>query len=186
MTTLTDLTAEYPPLWKSSNKKQKDGYFNPKEEFGDRWTPDCQSAFDAIIGRLTSAPVLGFVNTKLPYVLHTDASTTGLGAALYQEQEGQMRVIAFASRGLTKGENKYPAHKLEFLVLKWAVTSKFSTYLYGADFAVITDSNYLTYILTSANLDATSYRWLSCLSANSFKLHYRAGSQNQDYDGLSR
>lgn len=85
---LTDLTAGYPPLQKSSNKKQKDrGYFNPKEEFGDRWTPDCQSAFDSIIGKLTSAPILGFAKPKLPYVLHTDASTTGLGAALYQKQE---------------------------------------------------------------------------------------------------
>ncbi len=64
---LTDLTAGYPPLRKSSNKKQKDGgYFNPKEEFGDRWTPDCQSAFDSIIGKLTSAPVLGFANPSFP------------------------------------------------------------------------------------------------------------------------
>lgn len=184
---LTDLTAGYPPLRKSGIKKPKDGgYFNPKEEFGDRWTQDCQSAFDSIIGKLTSTPVLGFANPKLPYVLHTDASTTGLGAALYQEQEGQMRVIAFASRGLTKGESRYPAHKLEFLALKWAVTSKFSDYLYGVEFTVVTDSNPLTYILTSAKLDATSYRWLSSLSTFNFKLQYRAGSQNQDADGLSR
>lgn len=184
---LTDLTAGYPPLRRSSDKKTKGGvYFNPKEEFGNRWTPDCQSAFDTIIGKLTSAPVLGFADPKLPYVLHTDASTTGLGAALYQEQEGQMRVIAFASRGLTKGESRYPAHKLEFLALKWAVTSKFSDYLYGAEFTVITDSNPLTYILTSAKLDATSYRWLSSLSTYNFKLQYRAGSKNQDADGLSR
>ncbi len=184
---LTDLTAGYPPHRKSSNKKPKDGgYSNPKEEFGDRWTPDCPSAFDFIIGKLTSAPVLGFANPKLPYVLHTDASTTGLGEALYQEQEGQMRVIAFASRGLTKGESRYPAHKLEFLALKWAVTSKFSDYLYGAEFTVITDSNPLTYILTSVKLDATSYRWLSSLSTCNLKLKYRAGNQNQDADRLSR
>lgn len=37
-----------------------------------------------------SAPVLGFAYPRLPYVLHTDASTTGLGVALYQNQEGQM------------------------------------------------------------------------------------------------
>lgn len=97
-----------------------------------------------------------------------------------------MRVIAFASRGLTKGESRYPAHKLEFLALKWAVTSKFSDYLYGAEFTVVTDSNPLTYILYSAKLDATSYRWLSSLSTYNFKLQYRAGSQNQDADGLSR
>ncbi|KAF7690223.1 hypothetical protein HF521_012027 [Silurus meridionalis] len=182
---LTDLTVGYPPLKKSGNKKPKDRvYFNPKEDFGDRWNLDCQSTFDSIID--TTAPVLGFADPKLPYVLHTDASTTGLGAALYQEQEGQMRVIAFASKGLTKGESRYPAHKLEFLALKWAVTSKFSDYLYGSEFTVVTDSNPLTYILTSAKLDATSYRWLSSLSTYNFKLQYRAGSQNQDADGLSR
>lgn len=57
-----------------------------------------------------------------------------------------MRVIAFANRGLTRSEEKYPAHKLEFLALKF----KFNDYLYGADFTVVTDSNPLTYILTSA------------------------------------
>ena len=48
-------------------------------------------------------------------------------------QDGQPRAIAFASRGLSKSERKYPAHKLEFLALKWAVTEKFSDYLYGTD-----------------------------------------------------
>ncbi len=51
---------------------------------------------------------------------------------------------------------------------------------------VITDSNPLTCLLTSAKLDATSYRWLSSLSRFTFKIQYRAGSRNQDADGLSR
>ena len=130
--------------------------------------------------------MLGYANPKLPYVLHTDASTTGLGAALYQEQEGAMRVIAYASRGLSKSESRYPAHKLEFLALKWAVTEKFADYLYGIPFTVLTDSNPLTYLLTTAKLDATSYRWLSALSTFSFQLQYRAGKRNIDADGLSR
>ncbi|KAL0172982.1 hypothetical protein M9458_033293, partial [Cirrhinus mrigala] len=82
--------------------------------------------------------------------------------------------------------NRYPAHKLEFLALKWSVTEKFSDYLYGNHFTVVTDSNPLTYILTSAKLDATSYRWLAALSTFFFKLLYRPGRQNGDADGLSR
>uniref|UniRef100_A0A8C8DED1 Gypsy retrotransposon integrase-like protein 1 n=1 Tax=Oryzias sinensis TaxID=183150 RepID=A0A8C8DED1_9TELE len=184
---LNDLTVGYPPLRKScSHKGNKEQYFHVKEPFGARWTQSCHEAFETIIEKLTTAPVLAFANPKLPYVLHTDASTTGLGAALYQEQEGDLRVVAFASRGLSRSEARYPAHKLEFLALKWAVTEKFCDYLYGSFFTVVTDSNPLTYILTTAKLDATSYRWLSALSTFSFQLQYRAGKQNMDADGLSR
>ena len=109
---LNDLTAGYPPLQKANQKKvEKSDYHNPKEPFGNRWTPKCKQAFETIIQKLTSDPVLGFANPKLPYILQTDASTTGLGAALYQEQDGQKRAIAFASRGLSHSESRYPAHK---------------------------------------------------------------------------
>ncbi len=127
---LNDLTSGYPPLRKGGKKTDKKGpYYHPKDPFGDRWTPLCEEAFQSVIEKLTTAPVLGFADTKLPYFLHTDASTKGLGAALYQNQGGQMRAIAFASRGLSYSESRYPAHKLEFLALKWAVTEKFSDYL---------------------------------------------------------
>lgn len=96
---LNDLTVGYPPLQKDRRKKiETKQYYDPKEQFGERWSKECQQAFDTVIAKLTSSPVLGFANPKLPYVLHTDASTSGLGAALYQEQDGQMRVIAFASK----------------------------------------------------------------------------------------
>ncbi len=184
---LNGLTVGYPPLQKSCRTKSNEKtYLDPKVPFGGRWTTDCQQAFETLISKLTEAPVLGFADPGLPYVLHTDASTTGLGAALYQEQEGVLRVIAYASRGLSRSEARYPAHKLEFLALKWAVTEKFCDYLYGSNFKVITDSNPLTYVLTSAKLDATSYRWLSALSTFSFTLQYRPGKNNLDADALSR
>lgn len=51
---------------------------------------------------------------------------------------------------------------------------------------MVTDSNPLTYLLTSAKLDATGYRWLSSLSTFSFRLQYRPGKRNLDADALSR
>ena len=102
--------------------------------------------------------------------MHTDASFEGFGAILYQEQDGVERVIAYASRGLRSGERNYPAHKLEFLCLKWAVTDKFHDYLYDNTFNVVTDNNPLTYILTSAKLDATGHRWLAALGSYDFTL----------------
>ena len=159
---------------------------DPKVPFGDAWTEGCQKAFQDIIEKLTTAPVLGFADYTKPFQLHTDASTRGLGATLYQEQDGKTRVIAYASRGLSKSELNYPAHKLEFLAMKWAITEKFSDYLYGSKFQVLTDNNPLTYVLRSAKLDATGHRWLAALAAYNFDIHYRPGKNNADADGLSR
>ena len=184
---LTSLTAGYPPLRKGCKSSPGDGkYLNPKEPLGERWRDACQQAFESIIEKLTSSPVLGYADPKLQYFLHTDASTIGLGAALYQERNGVTRVIAYASRGLSRSESRYPAHKLEFLALKWAITDKFHDYLYGNTFTVITDNNPLTYLLTTAKLDAASYRWLAALSTFNFDIKYRPGKHNLDADGLSR
>ena len=51
---------------------------------------------------------------------------------------------------------------------------------------IITDNNPLTYVLTTAKLDATGHRWLAALSTYNFRLEYRKGTQNGDADGLSR
>ena len=130
--------------------------------------------------------MLAFADYKLPFKLHTDASISGLGAVLYQQQGGLDRFLAYASRSLKPSERNYPAHKLEFLALKWAVMDKFHDYLYGAKFEVVTDNNPLTYVLTSAKLDATGHRWVAALANYNFSLHYRSGKLNKDADSLSR
>ena len=131
--------------------------------------------------------MLAYADYSKPFVLHTDASTTGLGAVLYQKQsDGKERVIAYASRSLNRAERNYDAHKLEFLALKWAVTDRFHEYLYGGTFEVFTDNNPLTYILTTAKLDAMGHRWVASLGPYNFNLHYKPGKLNSDADALSR
>ena len=44
----------------------------------------------------------------------------------------------------------------------------------------------MTYVLSSAKLDATGHRWVSALSSYNFKILYRPGKSNVDADGLSR
>ena len=111
------------------------------------WNIRCNDSFEALKSICSECPVLAYADYTKPFVLHTDASTTGLGAVLYQKQEdGKERVIAYASRTLNKSEWNYDAHKLEFLALKWAVADRFHEYLYGANFDVYTDNNPLTYI----------------------------------------
>ena len=150
------------------------------------WKESQQKAFDILKDKLINAPILAYADYSLPFVLHTDASITGLGAVLYQHQDEEGRVVAYASRSLKLSERNYPAHKLEFLALKWASTEKYHDYLYGAKFDVVTDNNPLTYVLTTAKLDATGQRWLAELSNYNCSISYRSGKRNGDADGLSR
>ncbi|XP_028254301.1 uncharacterized protein LOC114429891 [Parambassis ranga] len=185
---LTDLTKGYAPTQKSK-KLVPDAtkvYMKESEPFGQRWDKSCTDAFHKIIDCLTHAPVLAFDNPQQPYILHVDASLKGLGAVLYQEHPEGMHPVAFASRKLSTAERNYPIHQLEFLSLKWAVVDKFHDYLYGARFTVCTDNNPLTYVLTTAKLNAVGHRWLAALSTYEFDVQYRPGRQNVDADLLSR
>ena len=151
-----------------------------------KWGMEQQNAFVHLKNACCSTPILGFADYKKPFVLHTDASGEGLGAVLHQQQDGVDRVIAYASRSLSKAEKNYPVHKLEFLALKWAVTEKFHDYLYGNEFTVMTDNNPLTYVLSSAKLDATGHRWVAQLANYHFTLKYCTGTSNRVADALSR
>ncbi|TWW58129.1 Retrovirus-related Pol polyprotein from transposon 17.6 [Takifugu flavidus] len=118
-----------------------------------------------------------------------DASNEGLGAVLYQQQGNKLRVIAYGSRTLTPAEKNYHLHssKLEFLALKWAICDKFRDYLYYAPtFTVYTDNNPLTYVLSSARLNAVGHRWVGELADFHFTIKYRPGKSNTDADTLSR
>ena len=47
-------------------------------------------------------------------------------------------------------------------------------------------TNPLTYVLTSAKLDATTQRWIAALALYNFEIYYRSGKHNVDADSLSR
>ena len=124
--------------------------------------------------------------------METDASGRGLGAVLSQKQaDGQYHPIAYASRVMNETEQRYHSNKQEFLALKWAVTEQFHEYLspYGKNrnkFVVHTDNNPLTYIFSSANLDAAGQRWVARLASYNFSLEYQKGKDNTVADFLSR
>ena len=151
-----------------------------------QWGVEQQNAFEGLVHALTSPPVLAYPDYSKPFILRIDASYDGLGAILGQEREGVFKVISYASRALRKSEKNYPSNKLEFLALRWAVTSKYHDYLYGNKFSVTTDNNPLTYVLTTAKLDACGHRWLAELATYDFDISYKSGRSNVDADVLSR
>jgi hypothetical protein len=169
------------------NQKKKGQKHNSKEAIA--WTEDHQKVLEQLIDQLQSPVIMAYRDFQRPFFITCDASNNGLGAVLYQTQDGVDKVISYASRTLSDAEKNYHLHsgKLEFLALKWAITERFSDYLhYGPPFDVYTDNNPLTYVLTSAKLNAVGMRWVNELADYQFTIHYRRGVENVDADYLSR
>ena len=126
------------------------------------WTAECQQAFEHLKQLLVKLLFLAHTYYKKTFKLNTDASENRLGTVPYKKQDdGTDHVIAYTSQTLSRSERHYNAHKLEFLALKWSGTERFHEYLYGGHFEVYMDNNPLTYILTTAKLEATGQRWVA-------------------------
>ena len=80
-----------------------------------KWTKECQQAFDTLKLKLMTEPILALPNDEGLYQLDCDASDTGLGAVLSKVQNGVERVIAYASRTLSKAESSYETTRKELL-----------------------------------------------------------------------
>ena len=92
-----------------------------KKTNGIEWTAQCELTFHKLKEICSDTPILAYADYSKYFKVHTDASEQGLGAVLYQDQDdGTTRVIAYASRNLSKSEKRYHSSKLEFLALKWS------------------------------------------------------------------
>ncbi|KAK4313848.1 hypothetical protein Pmani_014834 [Petrolisthes manimaculis] len=79
------------------------------------WTQDQERAFQTLKDRLSQEPILLLPDVKQEFILRTDASNVGLGAVLLQEQAGESKPIAYASRKLLPREERYSVVEKECL-----------------------------------------------------------------------
>ena len=101
-----------------SKKGKKKSVQRPSNELI-KWEKEHQVIVDELLEQLLKPPIMAYTDFSLPFVLHCDASETGLGAVLYQEQDEKLKVIGYASRTLSPGEKNYYLHsvKSELLAL---------------------------------------------------------------------
>lgn len=100
-----------------------------------------ETAFQLLKQELLKAPILAYADFTRSFTLYTDASN--LGFVLVQEQDGQEKVMAYASRSLCPAEcndTNYCSFKLELLAMKWVTVEKFKDYLWGAKVTVVTST----------------------------------------------
>ncbi|GFU94115.1 transposon Ty3-I Gag-Pol polyprotein [Trichonephila clavipes] len=103
------------------------------------WGPEEVEAFNSLKKALTSDPVLGMYDERASTEIHTDAKKrVRYRSCLVQIQNNVEKVIAYASRTLTKAERIIPPQKGECIAIVWA-TNKFRPYIFGKHFTVVTD-----------------------------------------------
>ena len=91
-----------------------------------------------INNKLCEAPVLAYPRFDLPFVLDTDASTTGVAAVLSQVQDGEECPITYVAKALTKSQRKWPPTKIEMYALVFG-TKTFYPYLVNKQFVARLD-----------------------------------------------
>ena len=145
------------------------------------WNDKCEEAFQTLKARLTTAPVLATPDSTKPFDVYCDASSTGLGCVLMQDN----RVIAYASRALRDHEKNYPTHDLELAAVIHAL-KLWRHHLMGTHCNIYTDHKSLKYIFTQANLNMRQRRWLELIKDYDLEVHYHPGKANVVADALSR
>ncbi|RWS01033.1 krab-a domain-containing protein-like protein, partial [Dinothrombium tinctorium] len=162
------------PLIKLTRKKEK--FIFGEEQ---------KKAFDQLKLVLCSAPILAYFNPDLETQLHTDGCSVGIGATLIQIENEKEKVICYYSRVLNSSEKNYSAIEIELLAIIQGI-KRFKHYLIGHKFSIVTDSNPLTFLMRTKNLNTRLAHWAMFIQEYNFEIVYRKGSSNNLCDFLSR
>ena len=151
------------------------------------WSKSLDDAFRGLKNALCKEPVLQLPDMQKPFILQTDASAKGIGAALMQEDDGIKKPILFWSRKLKTAEQNYATIERECLAIVEGVR-KFKNYLYGAKFILETDHQPLTFLKGYSNncKNGRLTRWSLFLQDYNFQISYIPGKENVTADYLSR
>ena len=149
------------------------------------WTEKCQNAFERLKEALVSAPVLAYPTREGKFVLDTDASATAIGAVLSQIQDGEEKVIAYASCALSSSRQNYcTTYRELYAVVRFV--KYFSHYLWGRPFLVRSDHSSLKWLKNFKQPEGMVARWIATLDTYDFQIEHRKGASHGNADGLSR
>jgi len=119
------------------------------------------------------------------FVLDVDTSTHGAGAILRQYQNGELRVIGYASRLFNAAERSYYTTCQELAAVVFGL-KRFRQYILGRKVLVRSDHAALSYLRRTKYPVAQQARWLDYIEQFDITVRHRSGSAHRAADALSR
>ena len=163
--------------------------------FNDIWTTgvfpertyNCQKAFDILKAILKNEPVLLAPNFAKEFKLAVDASDTGAGSVLMQEDSnGVDHPVSYFSKKFNKHQKNYSTIEKECLSLILAL-QHFEVYLTSSSSSirVFSDHNPLIFIHKMKNKNQRLLRWSLLLQEYNLDIRHIKGKDNIISDALS-
>ena len=153
-----------------------------------KWTPRMEESFEKIKEIMARDISLAFPNyspNAAPLELYVDASLTGIGVCLGQQQENEFKIIAYSSINFNRDQQGYSTIEKELAAIRFGVKT-FRGFLLGQFFILYTDHQPLIYLHNMRIVDARLARTLEDLANYNFEIRYVPGKKNVAADTMSR
>jgi cleavage and polyadenylation specificity factor subunit 1 len=162
--------------------------YSPKRPI--KWTPELSSAFETLKQAVYNCETLYFPQPEGTFIVESDASMLGMGAALFQEIKDvtapsgiRRNAIAFLSQAFTPTQQRWSTIEQEGYAIYHAITS-WRHFLEGTHFVLKTDHRNLSFIDKSEQSKVR--RWKIDLQQFNFDIEWIPGDTNMVADILSR
>ena len=141
------------------------------------WDDACITAFNTLIERFISAPILKWFDPDLEIMVETDASDYVSAGILSQlHPDGIWHPVAYFNKKHSPEECNYEIYDKELLAIIRSL-EEWRPELEGAKFPVkiLSDHKNLEYFMSTKLLNRRQARWSEFLSRFQFKISYRPG-----------
>eukprot|EP00477_Mikrocytos_mackini_P002447 GAHX01002736.1.p1 GENE.GAHX01002736.1~~GAHX01002736.1.p1 ORF type:complete len:1367 (-),score=220.68 GAHX01002736.1:80-4180(-) len=142
------------------------------------WDGDKTNLLKDLLNEIKEQTLLHFPDFANPFELTVDASNTGLGGVLYQDN----KIIGFFSKKLTETEKNYSIVERETLAILRSI-EHFKTIIFSNKIYVHSDNRNL---LFAKDLSKRCERWKLQLEEYNLDINHIAGEKNEEADLMSR